>query len=118
MKSPRRTLRTQSTKYSSLQGAAKARCPLKRTRSKHESMATIKLVNLITKRDSVFMASSSGLGPHQTSFWREDAVIAHPFWLRLCRIGVFSGGEFLSTRLRVVHGEEAPSGGADDEPST
>src|SRR6516164_4925690 len=53
------------------------------TRSKHESTATIKLVNLVTKRDSVFMAFSCGTGPRQTSFWRENAVLAHPFWLRL-----------------------------------
>ena len=62
------------------------RWPLKMTRSKQESTATIKLVNLATKRDSVFMASSSGLGPQQTPFCREDAVFAHPFWLRLCRV--------------------------------
>src|SRR5262249_14544016 len=51
-----------------------------------ESTATIKLVNLATKRDSVFMASSSGWGLQQTPFWREDAVLAHPFWLRLRRV--------------------------------
>src|SRR5260221_4101838 len=62
MKSVRRTLRTQSTKYSSSQGAAKARWPLKMTRSKQESTATIRLVNLETKRDSVFMAFSFGKG--------------------------------------------------------
>src|SRR5947209_8363046 len=62
------------------------RWPLKMTRSKQESTATIKLVNLATKRDSVFMASSSGWGPQQTPFWREDAVLAHPFWLRLRRV--------------------------------
>jgi hypothetical protein len=36
------------------------------TRSKQESTATIKLVNLVTKCDSVFMAYSSGMGPQQT----------------------------------------------------
>jgi hypothetical protein len=41
------------------------RWPLKITRSKQESTATIKLVNLATKRDSVFMASSGGLGPQE-----------------------------------------------------
>src|SRR6266481_4890233 len=35
------------------------------TRSKHESTATIKLVNLVTKRDSDFMAFSSGWGRFQ-----------------------------------------------------
>src|SRR5437868_9015849 len=64
------------------------RWPLKMTRSKQESTATIKLVNLATKRDSVFMASSSGWGPQQTPFWREDAVLAHPFWLRLRRVRI------------------------------
>ena len=49
MKSDRRTFRTRSTKYSSSQGAAKAKWPLKMTRSKQESTATIKLVNLATK---------------------------------------------------------------------
>src|SRR4029077_13842017 len=62
------------------------RYPLKMTRSKHESTATIRLVNLVTKRDSVFMAFSSGMGPIPTPFWRENAVLAYPFWLRLCRV--------------------------------
>ena len=44
------------------------RWPLKMTRSKQESTATIKLVNLVTKRDSVFMAFSFGLGPQETPF--------------------------------------------------
>jgi hypothetical protein len=35
---------------------------LKRTRSKQESTATIRRVNLETKRDSVFMAFSFGMG--------------------------------------------------------
>ena len=87
MKSQRRTLRTRSTKYSSSRGAAKARWPLKMTRSKQESTATIKLVNLVTKRDSVFMAFSSGLGPVQTPFWRKNAFLVNPLWLRLCRVG-------------------------------
>src|SRR5215472_12821788 len=87
MKSLRRTFRTQSTKDSSSQGAAKARCPLKMTRSKQESTATIRPVNLATKRDGVFMASSSGQGLEQTPFWREDAVLVQPIWLRLCRVG-------------------------------
>src|SRR5262245_10562502 len=56
------------------------------TRSKQESTATIRPVNLATRRDSVFMASSSGWGLQQTPFWREDAVLAHPCWLRLCRV--------------------------------
>ena len=38
------------------------------TRSKQESTATIKLVNLVTKRDSVFMAFSFGEGLVQTPF--------------------------------------------------
>ena len=62
MKSERRTFRIRSTKYSSSRGAAKAEWPLKMTRSKLESTATIKLVNLTTKRDSVFMAFSFGTG--------------------------------------------------------
>ena len=41
------------------------RWPLKMTRSKQESTATIKLVNLATKRDSVFMAFSSGWDAQQ-----------------------------------------------------
>jgi serine/threonine-protein kinase len=55
-------------------------------RSKQESTVTINLVNLATKRESVFMASSSGVGPKPSPFWREDAVLAHPYWLRLCRV--------------------------------
>src|SRR5512135_3494560 len=86
MKSLRRTPRTQSTKYSSSQGAARARWPLKMTRSKQESTATITRINLVTKRDGVFMASSSGRGREQTPFWREDAVLVQPIWLRLCRV--------------------------------
>src|SRR5260370_37061183 len=62
MKSERRTFKTRSTKYSSSQGAANAKCPLKMTRSKQESTATMRLVNLETKRDSVFMAFSFGTG--------------------------------------------------------
>jgi hypothetical protein len=62
MKSERRTFRIRSTKYSSSRGAAKAEWPLKMTRSKLESTATIKLLNLTTKRDSVFMAFSFGTG--------------------------------------------------------
>src|SRR4051812_37231332 len=87
MKSLRRTFKTQSTKYSSSRGADKARWPLKMTRSKQERTATIRLVNLMMKRDSVFMAFSSGVGPVQTPFWRENALLAHPIWLRLCRVG-------------------------------
>src|SRR3954453_13091783 len=56
------------------------------TRSKQESTAVMRLVNLTTKRDSVFMAFSFGVGPKPTPFSREDAVFAHPFWLRLCRV--------------------------------
>src|SRR5262245_17743602 len=92
-KSERRTFRTRSTKYSSSQGGAMARCPLKMTRSKQESTATIRLVNLATKRDSVFMAFSSGEGLVQTPFWREDAVLVQPIWLRLCRIGDMEGAK-------------------------
>src|SRR5262245_29596567 len=51
-----------STKYASSRGASRARWPLKMTRSKQESTATIRLVNLATKRASVFMAFSSGKG--------------------------------------------------------
>src|SRR6516165_618798 len=58
MKSERRAFKTRSTKYSSSQGAARAKWPLKMTRSKQERTARIKLVNLETKRDSVFMAFS------------------------------------------------------------
>jgi len=43
---------------------------------------------LATKRDSVFTAFSSGLGPFPTPFWRENAVFAHPSWLRLGRVRV------------------------------
>src|SRR6476646_7516545 len=56
------------------------------TRSKHESTATSKLVNLTTKRDSVFMAFSVGVVIVPTPFWRENAVFAYPSWLRLCRV--------------------------------
>src|SRR6476646_6991406 len=56
------------------------------TRSKHESTATSKLVNLTTKRDSVFMAFSVGVVIVPTQFWRENAVFAYPSWLRLCRV--------------------------------
>jgi hypothetical protein len=38
------------------------------TRSKQESTATIKLVNLATKRDSVFMAFSFGVVVDPTPF--------------------------------------------------
>jgi hypothetical protein len=41
---------------------------LKITPWKQESTATIKLVNLATKGDSVFMASPSGMGPQQAPF--------------------------------------------------
>src|SRR5262245_23332278 len=51
-----------STKYASSRGASRARWPLKMTRSKQESTATIRLVNLATKRASVFMACSSEKG--------------------------------------------------------
>src|SRR6516165_2533661 len=88
MKSHRRILRTQSTKPSRAGPLEMGRWPLKITRSKQESTATIKLVNLATKRDSVFMASSSGWGPQRTPFWREGAVLAHPSWLRLRRVRV------------------------------
>src|SRR5262249_28003368 len=57
------------------------------TRSKQESTATIKLVNLVMKRDSVFMAFSSGRGPVQTPFWCGNAFLVNPLWLRLCRVG-------------------------------
>src|SRR5579885_234360 len=62
MKSHRRILRTWSTKPSRAGPLEMGRWPLKRTRSKQESTATIELVNLVTKRDSVFMASSGRLG--------------------------------------------------------
>src|SRR5512135_592774 len=75
MKWLRRTCRMQSTKYSSSRGAARARWPLKMTRSKQESTEAIRRINLVTKRDSVFMASSSGRGLGQTPFWQEDAVL-------------------------------------------
>src|SRR5271163_4436900 len=87
IKSDRRTLRTRSTKYSSSQGAAKARCPLKRTRSKQESTATIKLVNLETKRESVFMAFSFGKGSSKPYSDGRTPYFPHPIWLRLCRVG-------------------------------
>ena len=51
----------------------------------------MRLANLATKRDSVFMAFSSGRGPVQTPFWWENAIFAHPLWLRLCRVGRLSG---------------------------
>src|SRR5215467_12811621 len=35
------------------------------------------------------MASSSRVGPRPSPFWPEDAVFAHPFWLRLCRVRVY-----------------------------
>jgi hypothetical protein len=49
------------------------------TRSKHERTATIKLVDLAMKRDSVFMGFSFGMGPLQTPFWLENTALAHPF---------------------------------------
>src|SRR5438105_4326227 len=89
MKSARRILRTWSTKASRAESLEMGRWPLKMTRSKQESTATIRLVNLETKRDSVFMAFSFGVGLVPTPFSREDAVFAHPFWLRLCRVRVY-----------------------------
>src|SRR5258708_32523354 len=88
MKSERRTFKTRSTKYSSSQGAANAKCPLKMTRSKQESTATIKLVNLVMKRDSVFMAFSSGRGLCKPHSGGRTPFFAHPIWLRLCRVGL------------------------------
>src|SRR5262249_46139860 len=70
------------------------RWPLKMTRSKQESTAAIKLVNLMTKRDSVFMASSWGLGPQQTPLGQEDAVFAYPVWLRLCRVRLLASQQW------------------------
>src|SRR6476659_268263 len=70
------------------------------TRSKHESTATSKLVNLTTKRDSVFMAFSVGVVIVPTPFWRENAVFAYPSWLRLCRVRYF---------LLVSHQEDTPT---------
>jgi hypothetical protein len=32
------------------------------------------------------MAFSSRTGPIPTPFWQENAVLAYPFWLRLCRV--------------------------------
>jgi hypothetical protein len=46
---------------------------------------------LVMKRDSVFMAFSSGRGPVQTPFWRGNAYLVNPLWLRLCRVGKFQG---------------------------
>src|SRR5262249_23119314 len=87
MKSERRTFKTRSTKYSSSRGAAKARWPLKRTRSKQERTATIKLVNLATKRDSVFMAFSFGKGWSKPHSEGATPFFPQPIWLRLCRVG-------------------------------
>src|SRR5271166_124317 len=56
------------------------------TRSKQESTPTIRLVNLATKRDSVFTAFSSRLGSVPSPFWRENARLAHTLWLRLRRV--------------------------------
>src|SRR5947209_14045192 len=91
MKSERRTLRTQSTKASSWEGAAKARCPLKMTRSKQESTATIKPVNLEPKRDSVFMAFSFGEGWSKPHSEGATPFLHQPIWLRLCRVGKGTG---------------------------
>src|SRR5665213_917168 len=65
------------------------------TRSKQESTATISLVNLMTKRESVFMAFCSRLGISITPFWQQNAVFAYTFWLRLRRV------RWLWWRLRV-----------------
>jgi hypothetical protein len=46
-------------------GCGVGRWLLKITRSEQESTATIKLVNLATRHDSVFMVSTSGMGPRQ-----------------------------------------------------
>ena len=48
------------------------------SRELSESTATIKLVNLVMKRDSVFMAFSSGVGPQQTPFWCGNALLVNP----------------------------------------
>jgi hypothetical protein len=61
-------LRTWSTKPSRAGPLLMGRCPLKTTRSKQQSTTTIKLVNLVTKRESVFMAFSFGIGPFPTPF--------------------------------------------------
>jgi len=60
MKSLRRTFRTKSTKRSSSWGAAKARWPLKSTRSKQRNLQTTRLANLTRKGHTVFMAFSPG----------------------------------------------------------
>ena len=49
---------------------------------------TIKLVNLVTKRDSVFMAFSFRSGPIPTPFCTENAGFADPSRLRLCRVRI------------------------------
>jgi hypothetical protein len=61
---------------------------MKIARSKQESTATIRLVNLVRKRDSVFSASFPRLGPVANPFWREKAGFAHPLCLRLRRVRV------------------------------
>ena len=64
------------------------------TRSKQESTATIKLVNLVMKRDSVFMAFSSGRGlskPHSDG--------RTPFLLTLFGCGSAALGEGRGVRV-------------------
>ena len=45
----------------------------------------------MTKRDSVFMAFSSGRGPCKPHSGGRTPSLAHPLWLRLCRVGNRTG---------------------------
>src|SRR5262245_55413009 len=116
MKSLRRIRKTQSTKYSSLQGAESARWPLKMTRSKHESTPTIRLVNLTMKRDSVFMAFSSGKGLCNPYFGERTPSLLILFGCGYAALGtvivLFPGlGVFGMTRRHQIHGRRHTHGG-------
>ena len=87
MKSVRRTRSTQSTKRSSSEADAMARCPLKITRSKQCSVQTIRLANLTKNRHTVAHGILPRLADckHQP-FWRTNAIFASEFRLRLSRV--------------------------------
>jgi hypothetical protein len=60
-----------------------------------------------TRRDSVFMAFCSTLVVSTTPFWRQNAVFAHSFWLRLRRV------RMMRTKSRIeknVDANQKPKG--------
>ena len=74
------------------------------TRSKQESTATIRLVNLVTKRDSVFMAFSFGIGP----FHNPILTGGRRFFLILLGRGEWTPDDKVRTDVR-----EVPMGSSD-----